>query len=85
MRKSYTDHNAYILAKVPKDRLLEFHPRDGWEPLCAFLGHDVPEGTEFPNVNDAKSTVRLHYFIVGVTAWHFYAKYVGVGEVGERG
>jgi len=25
------------------DQLLEFDVRDGWEPLCAFLGHDVPD------------------------------------------
>jgi len=31
--------------------LLVFEPRQGWEPLCAFLGKDVPDGA-FPHVND---------------------------------
>jgi hypothetical protein len=27
---------------VSKDRLLEYHVSEGWEPLCRWLGKDVP-------------------------------------------
>ncbi|KAF7375556.1 Efflux pump antibiotic resistance protein [Mycena sanguinolenta] len=32
-------------------RMLEYRMGDGWEPLCAFLGVDVPD-VPFPRVND---------------------------------
>jgi hypothetical protein len=35
---------------IPSDRLLVFEVADGWEPLCAFLGADVPDGP-FPRTN----------------------------------
>ena len=33
-------------------RLLEWTVLDGWEPLCEFLGKEVPDES-FPHVNDA--------------------------------
>ena len=42
---------AHVKATVPPEKLLVFESRDGWEPLCAFLGVPVPT-TPFPNVND---------------------------------
>jgi hypothetical protein len=38
--------------ELAKGRLLEFSVRDGWEPLCEFLGERVPMGAKFPHVND---------------------------------
>jgi hypothetical protein len=38
---------------VPADRLLVYEVREGWEPLCAFLGVPIPEGQPFPHLNDA--------------------------------
>ncbi|HVA59529.1 MAG TPA: sulfotransferase [Mycobacteriales bacterium] len=46
----YERHNAEVLAAVPPRRLLVWHPEDGWPPLCAALGVDVPD-TPFPRVN----------------------------------
>lgn len=31
-----------VKARVPADRLLVYDVDDGWEPLCGFLGQDVP-------------------------------------------
>jgi hypothetical protein len=76
LRKSFTDHYDNVRAKVPKDKLLEFHPREGWAPLCNFLGHDTVQGIPFPKINDAASTVRLHYIIVLITLWNMFGKYV---------
>ena len=37
---------------VPEDRLLEWRVGDGWEPLCKFLGKEIPD-EPFPHVNAA--------------------------------
>ena len=42
--------------------MLEYHVKEGWGPLCEFLGKDVPEG-EFPRANDAKAFVQIHGFM----------------------
>jgi Sulfotransferase domain len=47
----YVRHNAAVRGEVPAGRLLEFHVRQGWEPLCAFLEVPVPQHP-FPHVND---------------------------------
>lgn len=36
---------------MPPERLLNFHVSEGWEPLCKFLGKEIPD-TPFPNVNN---------------------------------
>lgn len=41
-----------IRGLVPPDRLLEWSVEDGWEPLCKFLGKDVPD-EPFPHLNAA--------------------------------
>ena len=43
--------NERVKSDVPADRLLVWEPREGWEPLCAFLDVAVPDGP-LPNVND---------------------------------
>ncbi|MFY1692013.1 sulfotransferase family protein [Plantactinospora sp. WMMB782] len=50
----YADHNAEVRATVPADRLLEFDVARGWEPLCAFLGVDLP-AEPFPLLNTTAS------------------------------
>ncbi|KAH7002786.1 hypothetical protein EDB82DRAFT_564097 [Fusarium venenatum] len=47
-KERYVRHYGEIRAAVPKERLLEFRLEQSWEPLCAFLGHDEPEGVNFP-------------------------------------
>lgn len=47
---TYLQHNADVQSLVPRDRLLVYDVADGWAPLCAFLGVDVPE-TPFPHAN----------------------------------
>ena len=37
---------------VPKGQLLEYKMGDGWEPLCKFLGKEVPD-VPFPFANEA--------------------------------
>jgi hypothetical protein len=49
----FNRHNEQVRRDVPADRLLVYEVRDGWGPLCAFLGVPVPEGKPFPHLNDA--------------------------------
>ncbi|MEM6708920.1 MAG: sulfotransferase family protein [Pseudomonadota bacterium] len=53
----YDAHLAEVRAAVPAERLLEFDVRDGWEPLCAFLGVPVPP-TPFPRINEREAFKR---------------------------
>jgi len=47
---AFTRHNDTVRAQVPADRLLEWTPGDGWEPICERLGLGVP-GEPFPVTN----------------------------------
>ncbi|XP_002131774.2 uncharacterized protein LOC100186007 [Ciona intestinalis] len=42
-RTRYRMHNVYVQQKVPKDQLLVYNIKQGWEPLCEFLGVESPE------------------------------------------
>lgn len=42
--------NQEVIDTIPAERLLVYSPKEGWEPLCAFLGVPVPEGP-VPRVN----------------------------------
>jgi len=42
MDQSYLKHNENVIQKVPADRLLIWNLKDGWEPLCKFLGKPIP-------------------------------------------
>ncbi|MFN3231016.1 MAG: sulfotransferase family protein [Alphaproteobacteria bacterium] len=43
-------HVEEVKDTIPADRLLVYEVREGWAPLCQFLGVDVPDG-RFPRVN----------------------------------
>jgi hypothetical protein len=47
---AFEKHNAAVRAGVPKERLLEWTPADGWEPICERLNLPVPN-EPFPKVN----------------------------------
>lgn len=42
-----------VKGSVPAERLLEWEVQDGWEPLCEFLGKEVPR-QDFPSSNNPK-------------------------------
>ena len=50
----FNQHNEEVTQHVPADKLLVFNVKEGWEPLCAFLGVDVPD-TPFPHMNDREN------------------------------
>ena len=47
---AYRANEAAVRELVPQGRGLVFSVRDGWEPLCRFLGAEVP-GEPFPRTN----------------------------------
>jgi hypothetical protein len=47
---AYEQHNARVRSTVPRERLVEWSPGDGWGPLCAALKLPVPEAA-FPHAN----------------------------------
>ena len=49
---TYREHYREIRGVVPADRCLEYRLGSGWEPLCKFLGKDIPS-VPFPHLNDA--------------------------------
>ncbi len=51
-RAVYRAHYDAVRRVVPADRLLEYRLGSGWEPLCAFLGKEVPD-VPFPHRNEA--------------------------------
>jgi Sulfotransferase domain len=48
---AFERHNRHVQQRVPPDRLLVYEVREGWEPLCRFLGVAVP-AIPFPHLND---------------------------------
>jgi Sulfotransferase domain len=51
LAKAFTAHVDAVRAEIPPEQLLVYQVKEGWEPLCAFLGVPVPEGP-FPRTND---------------------------------
>ena len=54
MLRCYQAHVEEVKRECPPDKLFIFDVKDGWGPLCAFLGKPVPD-VPYPNVNDSKS------------------------------
>jgi hypothetical protein len=50
-RSVYDQYFADLRSRVPQERRLEYVLGSGWEPLCAFLGKEVPR-VPFPHVNE---------------------------------
>ena len=44
-------HIADVKASVPSERLLIYDVKEGWDPLCRFLGVPIPEDGPFPYLN----------------------------------
>jgi hypothetical protein len=60
-------HNEEVKRRVPQERLLVYEVRQGWGPLCAFLG--VPEPDEpFPRLDDTAQMRRGMQAIKVLTA-----------------
>jgi hypothetical protein len=52
-------HNEEVRQYVPPEKLLVYDVKQGWEPLCTFLGVEVPAGKPFPYLNDRESFLNM--------------------------
>ena len=48
---AFNAHNEAVREAIPEESLLIFEVKQGWQPLCDFLGVAVPSG-DFPRSND---------------------------------
>ena len=51
--------NEEAKERVPPDNLLVYEVKEGWEPLCEFLGVDVPKDKPFPHLYDAETFKKM--------------------------
>ncbi|XP_078491418.1 uncharacterized protein LOC144747508 [Ciona intestinalis] len=56
-KRLYRLHNNYVLQKAPKKQLLVYDFKEGWGPICEFLGEKVPD-KPFPHANIGASIMR---------------------------
>ena len=53
--KIYNEWIENVKKNVPSDKLLIFNVKQGWDPLCDFLGMDKPSDCiDFPRANSTK-------------------------------
>ena len=52
----FNDWNQSVIDYVPKEKLLVYDVKQGWEPLCTFLNVPVPDKA-FPHSNTTKDFV----------------------------
>ena len=50
---AYEAHNRAVREHAPADRLVEWHPGDGWAPICQALALPIPD-LPFPHVNSTE-------------------------------
>lgn len=69
-RRVWDAHYAHLQETVPRDRLVFYSVKDGWEPLCKVLGVEVPD-VPFPRLNDAKDLGALfeRLAVQGILRW----------------
>ena len=49
--KAFNAHTDAVKKTIPEKQLLVYQVKDGWEPLCKFLGKPIP-AEPFPRSND---------------------------------
>lgn len=69
MIEAYERHNDRVRSTIPAERLLEWTPSDGWDPICKRLGVAVPD-EPFPLTN---------------TTAEFQARFLGQSDTGDAG
>ena len=49
--QTFNEWTEEVIRSVPAEKLLVFEAKEGWEPLCNFLGKPIPD-VPYPRVND---------------------------------
>lgn len=63
----FEHHNQVVRHRVSPERLLVFDVREGWAPLCDFLGVKAPD-KPFPHLNEAREMRRRLLGLVALSA-----------------
>ena len=50
---TFERHNEQVKERVPPEKLLVYDVKEGWGPLCEFLGVEAPD-KPFPHLNDGE-------------------------------
>jgi hypothetical protein len=72
LAEQYERHIQHVMDTVPKDQLLIFNVKEGWGPLCEFLGSSSGQvgipNESFPHsqVNTTRSLKRLRRQLLAV-------------------
>ncbi|KAI1412119.1 hypothetical protein F5Y13DRAFT_163657 [Hypoxylon sp. FL1857] len=84
-RKTYDQYYERIRSLVPAENRLEYKLGDGWGPLCAYLGKDIPD-VPFPFVNVRKShsetAASQRDAVMVKAAWKILSVGVGLAAIG---
>lgn len=75
VKKVYVAMHEEVRQMVPKDRLLEYKLGQGWEPLCDFLGKDVPT-TAFPHINESAEFAERQQLMGSLTIRRIAKRYL---------
>jgi hypothetical protein len=65
--ETFRRHNEEVRRRVSPERLLIYDVKEGWAPLCDFLGVEVPD-EPFPHLNDTREMRRRLLGLVAASA-----------------
>ncbi|KAJ7119957.1 efflux pump antibiotic resistance protein [Mycena crocata] len=69
-KAQFLEHYDAVRRVTPRERLLGYEVKEGWGPLCEFLGKES-SATDFPRVNDKEEFERTS------SAWRFLVRRAG--------
>ena len=58
IKNKYNTHIEEVIKFVPKEKLLIFDVKEGWNSLCQFLDKKIPS-ERFPHENDSKQMIEF--------------------------
>jgi len=58
LAEHFIAHNDAVKATIPAEQLLVTRVKDGWQPICDFLGVAVPDN-DFPRSNDREEFWKI--------------------------
>jgi hypothetical protein len=81
---AYHRHLAAVRESLPAERLLVFDVRQGWDPLCAFLGVEPPANEPFPHLNDSSMLQSLFERLNDHRTIHLSLRHRPIGPPNSR-
>lgn len=83
----YDRHHEWLEGVVLKGKLFYVNVKEGWVPICRALGVGMPDGLEFPRLNDGKDMEELFrgFAVEGLRRGGVVVGFVGVVIPGSVG